>query len=59
MIVEDVTATNLAPFAIAHSRFVERGDISAPRVTFTFCGSHRMPALTGLADQCRHDLQWQ
>jgi hypothetical protein len=33
--------------------------LSAPRVIRTLCGGHNVKALTGPADQCRHDVQWQ
>jgi hypothetical protein len=32
---------------------------SRPFVTFTFSGFHSVNALTGPADQERHELQWQ
>ena len=33
--------------------------LSAPFVTLTLPGAHRLKALTGLADQERQDSQWQ
>ena len=33
--------------------------LSAPFVTFTEAGFHNVNALTGPADQGRHDSQWQ
>jgi hypothetical protein len=33
--------------------------LSAPRVIFTASGFHKVKALTGPADQLRHDSQWQ
>ena len=33
--------------------------LSAPFVIFTFAGGHSVKALTGPADQCRQDSQWQ
>jgi hypothetical protein len=33
--------------------------LSAPLVIFTFAGGQRVKALTGPADQCRQDSQWQ
>src|SRR5476651_1734168 len=33
--------------------------LSAPRVMRTASGFHNVNALTGLADQLRHDSQWQ
>lgn len=32
---------------------------SAPRVTVTALGAQRLNAVTGLADHCRHEWQWQ
>jgi hypothetical protein len=32
---------------------------ASPRVTVTFSGRHSVNALTGPADQCRQDSQWQ
>jgi hypothetical protein len=32
---------------------------SAPRVTVTALGGQSVNALTGPADHCRHDVQWQ
>jgi hypothetical protein len=33
--------------------------LSDPRVIFIALGGHRVKALTGPADQCRQDSQWQ
>jgi hypothetical protein len=33
--------------------------LSAPVVTFTAAGDHRVKALTGPADHERQELQWQ
>ena len=33
--------------------------LPSPLVTFTASGFHRLNALTGAADQLRHDEQWQ
>jgi hypothetical protein len=32
---------------------------SAPLITLTFSGFHKVKALTGAADQERQELQWQ
>ena len=41
------------------SLFLQVPRLSAPLVILTVSGFHSVNALSGLADQCLHDVQWQ
>ena len=54
-----VAAADLAPLAIAPFGLGELPTSSAPLATLTASGFHSVNALTGPADQLRHEAQWQ
>ena len=59
MIREQVAAAVLAPLPVARSFALYSPIRSSPAVTSTCSGAQSVKALTGPADQLRHDSQWQ
>jgi len=59
MIGEQVAAALSAPLAGAARGLVEGADARGALVIFNDPGFQRVKALTGPADQLRHEAQWQ